>query len=234
MKSLRQFWARLNGRYVELSRRERLLVALALVLGPLLIGNALVVDPLWTRSKGMQNSIATQSAAAAQLQAQALSLQQQLNSDPDAGRKAELAALGGERDKLDEQLRQFGAALVRPEEMNGLLERLLARQAGLRLLSLKTLAPQSVLRNDEASQATKPATAGDGKFVERSFDLYRHGVEIRLEGSYGQLQAYLAQLEKLPQRLLWGQLSYRVVDYPRGEMTLTVYTLSPDKTWLTL
>lgn len=231
MNALYQFWARLNGRYVELSRRERLLVALAVVLGPLLIGNALFVDPQWTRSKGMQNSIATQSTAAAQLQAQVVSLQQQLNSDPDAGRKAELAALGGERDKLDEQLRQFGAALVRPEEMNGLLERLLARHAGLRLLSLKTLAPQSVLRNDEVSTA---ANAGDGKLVERSFDLYRHGVEIRLEGSYGELQAYLAQLEKLPQRLLWGQLSYRVVDYPRGEMTLTVYTLSPDKTWLTL
>jgi len=59
-------------------------------------------------------------------------------------------------------------------------------------------------------------------------------VEIRLEGSYGQLLAYLTQLEKLPQRLLWGQLSYRVIDYPRSEMTLTVYTLSPDKTWLTL
>lgn len=228
MNALRQSWARLNSRYAALSRRERLFVALALVLGPLLIGNALFVDPLLSRSKGMQNSIDTQNASAAQLQAQVGSLQQQLNIDPDAGRKAELAALIGERDKLDGQLREFGAALVRPEEMNGLLESLLARHAGLRLLSLKTMAPQSVLRNSEASNA------GDGKVVERAFDLYRHGVEIHLEGNYGQLQAYLAQLEKLPQRLLWGPLSYRVIDYPRAEMTLTVYTLSPDKTWLTL
>jgi MSHA biogenesis protein MshJ len=231
MNALRQFWARLNSRYAALSRRERLFVALALVFGPLLIGNALFVDPQLSRSKGMQNSIDIQSTSAAQLQAQVGSLQQQLNIDPDAGRKAELAALIGERDKLDGQLREFGTALVRPEEMNGLLESLLARHTGLRLLSLKTMAPQSVLRNSEASNA---ANAGDGKVVERSFDLYRHGVEIRLEGNYGQLQAYLAQLEKLPQRLLWGPLSYRVIDYPRAEMTLTVYTLSPDKTWLTL
>jgi len=112
--------------------------------------------------------------------------------------------------------------------MNGLLERLLARNAGLRLLSLKTQAPQSVLHEKD------PARDSDGKPVERSFDLYRHGVEIRLEGNYSQLQTYLAELEKLPQRLLWGPLSYRVIDYPRAEMTLTVYTLSPDKTWLTL
>ena len=42
------------------------------------------------------------------------------------------------------------------------------------------------------------------------------------------------QLEKLQQKLLWGQLSYRVIEYPRAELTLTVYTLSPDRTWLAL
>ena len=228
MSSLRQHWDRLNKRYTALSRRERVLVALAVVLGPLLIGNALLVAPQQARVKGLENGIATQSASASQLQVEVANLQQQLNIDPDAGRKAELAALNGEQARLDEQLRQVGSVLVRPEEMNGLLERLLARNAGLRLVSLKTLAPQSVLQpGDTAKDA-------DGKPVERSFDLYRHGVEIRLEGSYGQLQSYLAQLEKLQQRLLWGQLNYRVVEYPKAEMTLTVYTLSPDKTWLAL
>lgn len=228
MNALRRQWKVLGGKYAALSRRERLLVALGLVLGPLLIGNALFVDPQWARSKAMQNSIASESASLAAMQTQAVALQQELNTDPDAGRKAELATLVAQREQLDEQLRQVGSALVRPEEMNGLLEHLLERHAGLRLVSLKTQAPQSVLHEKEA------AKDADGKPVERSFDLYRHGVEIRLEGSYGQLQAYLAQLEALPQRLLWGQLNYRVIDYPRAEMTLTVYTLSPDKTWLTL
>jgi MSHA biogenesis protein MshJ len=228
MNSLRQFWNRLNARYTALSRRERLLVAAAVVLGPLMIGNALLVSPQQARVKGLENGIAAQSTSATQLQAEVGNLQQQLNSDPDAGRKAELAALNGERARLDEQLRQFGTVLVRPEEMNTLLERLLARNAGLRLVSLKTLAPQSVLQHGEVAKDS------DGKPAERSFDLYRHGVEIRLEGTYGQLQAYLAQLEKLQQRLLWGQLSYRVIEHPKAELTLTVYTLSPDKTWLAL
>ena len=228
MNALRLYWNRLGSRYMALSRRERVLVALAMILVPLLIGNTLFVDPQWSRSKVMQNSIATQSTMLASLRTQAANLQQELSIDPDAGKKAELAELNAQRVQMDEQLRQVGSALVRPEDMNGLLESLLARHGGLRLVSLKTLAPQSVLREKEG------AKEADGKPVERSFDLYRHGVEIRLEGNYGQLQAYLAQLEKLPQRLLWGQLSYRVIDYPRSEMTLTVYTLSPDKTWLTL
>eukprot|EP00825_Cyclidium_porcatum_P031701 TRINITY_DN3361_c0_g4_i1.p4 TRINITY_DN3361_c0_g4~~TRINITY_DN3361_c0_g4_i1.p4 ORF type:complete len:227 (-),score=22.07 TRINITY_DN3361_c0_g4_i1:829-1509(-) len=225
--SLRQSWFRLNDRYLALSRRERTLVALALVLGPLLIGYSLFVDPQSNRLKVMESTLATEGAAAARLQAEVANLQQQLAIDPDAGRKADLAALNGERDKLDEQLRQFSSVLVRPEQMNGLLESLLARQAGLSLVSLKTLAPQSVLPVEEVKE-------GEAKPLERSFDLYRHGVEIRLEGGYGQLQAYLSQLEKLQQKLLWGQLNYRVIDYPRAELTLVVYTLSPDRTWLAL
>jgi len=29
-------------------------------------------------------------------------------------------------------------------------------------------------------------------------------------------------------------LNYQVVEHPRAEMTLTVYTLSPERTWLAL
>lgn len=219
-------WAKLKARYGALQPRERGLVAVALILGPLLIGYSLVVDPRSAEIRRLEQSIVRQSASVSEMEAQIASLQHELQIDPDAGRKAELAALVAERDGLDGQLKQFGSALVRPEQMNALLEGLLNRHAGLRLLSLKTLAPQSIL-------GQKPAE-GDKKPVERSFDLYRHGVEIRLEGRYGDLQAYLEQLEKLPQRLLWGGLSYRVVDHPRAEMTLTVHTLSPERTWLAL
>ncbi len=227
MNGLRQQWQKLNTRYSALSQRERVMVAVAVVLGPLLIVNALFVDPLRGRLKSLEGSLSTQTAAATQLQAEAQNLQHQLNVDPDAGRKAELATLIAEQDKLDARLRQFGEMLVRPEEMNGLLERLLVRNNGLRLLSLKTLAPQSVL-------PARPVGEAEGKPAERRFDLYRHGVEIRLEGSFAQLQAYLVQLETMQQRLLWGKLDYRVIDYPQAEMSLVVYTLSPDKTWLAL
>ena len=96
--SLRSLWDRLNQRYAALSRRERILVALAVVLGPLLIGHSLFVDPQSARLKGMQNTVATEEATVARLQAEASSLQQQLAIDPDAGRKADLAALIAERD----------------------------------------------------------------------------------------------------------------------------------------
>ena len=90
--------------------------------------------------------------------------------------------------------------------------------------------PQSVL----GEKVVTEEVAGTTRPKARSFDLYRHGVEIRLEGSYGELQAYVTQLEQLQQRLVWGQLQYKVLEYPRAEMSLTVYTLSPDRAWLSL
>lgn len=229
MKALREQWARLGGRYAALSRREKGLLAAVLVLAPLLIGDALLLEPQRKRALAKERSIAQQSATLATLQSQVTALQQQLQQDPDAGAKAQIAALQGEQQQLEAELQALGSTLVRPEQMNALLERLLARQAGLRLLSLKTLKPESVLGGK--AEGGPSATARPA--AER-FDLYRHGVEIRLEGSFGELQAYLVQLERSPQRLLWEQLQYRVGEYPKAEMTLTVYTLSEDRSWLAL
>lgn len=227
MSGMRDSWNRMAARYGALSRRERMLVAGALVLGPLLIGNALFVDPSWTRAKGLEKGIAAAQGSLADLQVQVANLEAQLKADPDAAKKAELAALAAEREQADARLRELGSTLVPPEKMNELLQGLLARHPGLRLVSLKTLPPQGLLGG------AKPAAEG-AQAPARQFDLYRHGVEIRVEGSYGELQAWLAQLEKLPQRLLWERLDYRVLDHPRAEMRLVVHTLSAERIWLTL
>lgn len=226
MKALRRLWARAAGRYAALSRREQMLLAAVLVLAPLLIADSLLLEPQRKRILASERSITQQSAAANDLQNQVATLQQQLQLDPDAAAKSQIAALQGEQQRLEAELLAMGSHLVRPEEMNGLLERLLARHAGLRLLSLKTLKPESVLGG-------KPGAAMDKPAGER-FDLYRHGVEIRVEGSFAELQSYLEQLEQSPQRLLWEQLQYQVGDYPKAEMTLMVYTLSADRSWLAL
>lgn len=221
MSAWRARWGEVDEKYAALSRREKVLVALALILVPLLIGETLFAEPQRNRVATLQNKLVQQSATAAELKTQIQLLQQRLQIDPDAGAKAELASLKNDQIDIEARLQQLDARLVRPEQMNGLLERLLARHAGLRLLSLKTLKPQSVLQQAEGE-------------ADDSFGLYRHGVEIRLEGSFAELQAYLLQLERSPQGLLWGGLHYEVSAYPRAEMRLMVYTLSADRSWLTL
>jgi MSHA biogenesis protein MshJ len=59
--------------------------------------------------------------------------------------------------------------------------------------------------------------------------LFRHGVEITLTGSYFELLRYLADLEKLPSRLLWGSAEIQAEQYPEVRLTLQIFTLSPDR-----
>jgi MSHA biogenesis protein MshJ len=64
--------------------------------------------------------------------------------------------------------------------------------------------------------------------------LFRHGVEITLSGSYLDMIAYMEALESLPTQLFWGKAEFEVENYPNARLTLTLYTLSMDKKWMTL
>lgn len=230
MKALLARWKTLNARYTVLSQRERLLLAAALIFGPLFIANTLLLDPLSVRKRSLTASLASERGKQAEMQTQLITLQQQAKQDPDAPKRQEQARLQATQGELDAKIQSFADSLVPPAQMNTLLEGMLARHSGLRLIGLKTLAPQSIL------PAPPPATgeAANKPRKAPTFDLYRHGVELRIEGGFGELQAYLNRLENLPSRLLWGQVEYRVLDYPRAEMRLTVYTLSNESTWLKL
>jgi MSHA biogenesis protein MshJ len=64
--------------------------------------------------------------------------------------------------------------------------------------------------------------------------VYKHGVEIVVQGGYVELMDYLAQLENLPVRVVWGNLKLHVETYPKTTMSLTMYTLSLEKKWLNI
>lgn len=220
-------WQKLAARFEALSRRERTLVAAALVGGTLLVGFVLAVDPVAVRNKNMRQGIERQSAELAGLQSQLAALENQLRVDPDAARKQQIQDLNAALQDLGKRLRAAESGLVPPERMNSLLEAMLRRHPGLRLVSLKTLKPASILGVQAAAGGTPESGAG-------SLEIYRHGVELRLEGSFGDLQAYVEQLEKEQPRLLWGEMALRVEEHPRAMLTLVIYTLSAEKAWLAI
>lgn len=94
------------------------------------------------------------------------------------------------------------------------------------MLSLRTLPVAPFVEKEKTE-------AGDqGASCERSAVLFKHGVEIRLEGSYQELTAYLERLEKSRMRLLWSSVALSAEMHPRLVLTPTVYSLSLDRAWL--
>jgi MSHA biogenesis protein MshJ len=64
--------------------------------------------------------------------------------------------------------------------------------------------------------------------------IYKHGVEITVQGSYLDILDYMTQLEGLPWQLFWGKAKLTVDEYPKATLTLTLFTLSLDRKWLNL
>lgn len=226
MKALKAGFQKLGGRFDTYSQRERTMLAAALIGGIILLGNALLIDPNSARARVAQKLGEQQKMEASGLEPLVISTKAQLKVDPDAGRKAEIARLMVELGGIEAKLKALENTLVPPEQMNALLEQLLSRHARLRLVSLKSMPPVNLARSgkpDETEKAPKDALG-----------LYKHGVEIRLEGSYADLYEWLSQLEKTQHKLLWGDVHFTVVEHPRSLLTLTVYTLSTDKAWLAI
>ena len=133
--------------------------------------------------------------------------------------------------------------------MGHLLDSLLQSHRGLQLVSLRSVPVMSVAEliagSGKAAIATTaatpttptaaaaPASSASAPAAKDSRDawLYRHGVEITVQGSYADMQAYLAALEHLPRRVYWGELKIDAQHWPANTMTVTVYTISLEKTW---
>jgi MSHA biogenesis protein MshJ len=85
-----------------------------------------------------------------------------------------------------------------------------------------------------AAQPPNTAGAGQGAMPKPRELLYRHGVEIVLQGSYLDMIQYMDALQALPNQLFWGKARLDAGQYPNSRLTLTLYTLSLDTKWMKL
>ena len=223
-------WLALAARYDALQLRERWLVAVAVLGGIFLIGYSVFVDPAMKRAQLAERSELEQRVQLANMQQQ-MAVLLSPSQDPDVAARIELDRLKKQLGALADRLVAVEGSLVPPQRVPALLEDMIGRKAGLRLLSLKTLPVSPLLEKKSDAEQTGAAKAVD-KLVASSAGLFKHGVEIRLEGSYQELAAYLERLEKSQSKLLWSSVSLSAEDHPRLVLTLTVYSLSLERAWL--
>lgn len=222
-------WRQLAARFDALSRRERGMAALIVLLGGGLLGYSLLVEPQLTRQASMSKRISQANTDMAGIEAQLAAMQPQLK-DPDAGNRAALQQVRTSMAGLDTQLRGLEGSMVAPEKMQAFLESLLSKNRNLELLALRTLPLAPLIARTERAEEKKAEVKNTGAAA--APNIYKHGVEIRIAGSYNDLLTYLTELERMPQRIIWNHVVLSVEQHPRCVLTLTLYTLSLDKQWL--
>lgn len=220
----------LIGRYNALSRRERGIIAGALIVGIVGVGYSFAIEPAMIAKA---KSVAATSQATTELATVQASIAATAKvKDPDEPNRQALAQARQEIATINEKFRQLEATMVPPDKMQAFLEALLSRHKNLELVSLATLPPLPLRAKPAGAAAAAGAQAA--AVEQRPASLYRHGIKLTIAGSYGDLTAYLSALEAMPQRVIWDRVDFAVDKHPRSVLTLTVFTLSLDNQWLVM
>lgn len=205
---MKQHWQRFAARIDEMTLRQRAMLFATVSLVVVVFAQVGLIEPLLLRQKTLiERSTRDQSQlAAVRAQIEGLLKEQQGDSkDPEQLAVLELEArLAG----LEKSLALRKGAFVAPSRLPELLKNLLGTGRAIRLESLRTV----------------PAVQ-----VQSGAELYRHGLELTLRGSYFDLMQYLSDLEKMPARLLWGGAELQVDKYPEVRLSVQVRTLSTQR-----
>jgi MSHA biogenesis protein MshJ len=187
--------------------------------------NMLLLSPVLARQTILKNELAADQTQINTLQQQINTLAQSPVIDPDAQNKQRLAELQSQLALLETKLTGLQTSLINPDKMPDLLQNLLKKNGKLKLVQLQTLPVKGLLEIDseDKNQTSK-----------QELPVYKHGVEITIEGGYLDLLDYVAELEKMPWHVLWSKAALNAEHYPDSQLKLTVYTLSLDKTWLSI
>jgi len=251
---MKRFWQKLVTRIDAMTLRERCMVFAVVALVLLTLVNSLLLDPLFAKQKKLSAQISQDENQIEGIGAEISMKLAQLAVDPDEPSRRRIAQLKLQVQDKQQQLSAMQKGLISPDKMVTVLEQILQRNGRLRLRSLTTLPTTNLLDTAEAAGAvaaaakpdasradaakTAPAPAKalvNGKPAAASGGaVYRHGVEIVVEGSYVDMQAYLTALEAMPWQLFWGKAELKADEYPHVTLSLTLYTMSLDNKWLNL
>jgi MSHA biogenesis protein MshJ len=251
-QQLLQQWIKLSTKLDAMTLRERAMVFTAVVAAILFLIYTLSIEPLLVKQKLLQTQIKQQQNQITGIDTEIAFKAQGFTVDPDAAVREQLKKVREEIDTTSAGLMAVQKGLVAPDKIAPLLEHLLRGNGKLRLMSMKTLPVagmnEAVVPAQDASvkpspaapaAAPQPGTPQPGTPpappVPKPRELlYRHGVEIVLQGSYLDMVNYMDALESLPVQLFWGKARLDAQQYPNSRLTLTLYTLSLDPKWMKL
>lgn len=226
---MKQYWERYAVQFNARNSRERALIFVMVLVVVWALLSVLLLDPMLAKKKRLTQEVTQQQTQMQKLQAQVENILSGGQVDPDAATRARLVALSQKLEQSRAALQSVQQSLVPADKMARLLEDVLTQNRNLKLVSVKTLPVSGLL--EVPADAVSPKTeekkpAGPA--------IYKHGVEVAMSGSYAELTQYLDTMEKLPWRMIWGKAEMRVEEYPLVTLTITLYTLSMDKTWLSV
>tara|TARA_B110000211_G_scaffold48184_2_gene52194 strand:+ start:2878 stop:3579 length:702 start_codon:yes stop_codon:yes gene_type:complete len=210
--------------YEKISAREQKIVLSTFVVVLSLLGYMLMIEPLVLSSIQLLEEESQLVKTNTLLTEQIEKTKNRETSNPNLALEVQLKKLLEESQASQNKIDLLTQSLVAPKQMVGLLEKVLTQDKQLKLISLSNLPEEAM--SIEGRNLTNASDALDNDIDNSEALIYRHTFEIELEATYDSAVSYLKRLDSLPWQLFWQDLKYESTVYPKGRLSLRVYTLS--------
>lgn len=223
------YFSTLSQKWVVLSKRDRVMlftVGLFAIAG---LMDTYLTNPVRVEASTVKEGLQSIQQDTANAHQELVKLQ----SDPQASInpiKQQMNALQREIDSQKTDIAQVSGMMVTPGESVEILKKLLLKHKDVQVVAFETLAPESFLQKHIPESADSkqelPVTTPN------NFEgVYQHSIRLQLSGSYPALLHYVADLKKLGKQIAWESAELKA-KYPVNELTLVLFTLSPQRVWM--
>ncbi len=234
---MKKRWQNLREKTIAKTLRERLIVLFLIVAVIYGIANFGFIFPLEQKREQLDVRLSAIEIELKKLTAQEKVIAAALTNDPNAVKKREILQLEEQMLDLDKDLQTLSVGLIPADKLPEALHAVLSSIGSLKLLGMETLAATRLSLQEE--QVSDLVVESDEEDIVTLVDeprmrvptvgVFKHSVEVVLEGKYFDLIDYLQALENLTWKIYWEALDYEVTRYPKAKIKLEVYTLSTEE-----
>lgn len=208
------------GRIDAMSIRERAMIFITILVALYFLAVNVLFGPLNVEKDRLQQQVNLKRQETQALEAQVQAMAATSAEGPEAAKRKKLEALQENLKTMDAELLRVTTGLVPPKEMARLIEQMLLKNHGLRVMRVESLPATPLLEGDGSGGAAAM--------------VYKHGMNIEIKGGYLDILRYLKTLEGLPWKVFWGKVTLKTEKYPDSRASLLIYTLSTHEAWIGL
>lgn len=221
-------WMTLNQKWVVLSKRDRMMLFMVGMFAVLGLTDTYLTDPVRQQARLTEEELLKMQQDTAKVQQQIVLLKAGATAENNPLQK-EINQVKADIAAQEKVLLNVGSMMVAPQQITGVMKKLLTRHSDVQVVTMESLPPESFVKKHVAETASTVVESNTSA-VDVGM-LYQHSIRLKLSGSYLALLNYVSDLKALGNTIAWesAELSAK---YPHTELTVEMYTLSPEKAWL--
>lgn len=212
---MKELWLQWQAKFEQADPKRRRLWFVVIVLMILYLGFWVGARPAVDVVQAEQQKQQQVQAQIAQYQREIDTIDARLAGDPQAAQRQRLEQLQQRLMQMNQRLNQE-ANYVSAADNRALLKALLNEAKGVKVTSAQALPAELVYQDAENDESA----------------IYRHRLQLTVQGRYFALADYLQQLEQLDWSFYWQRLDYKVLDAPNAEAVIEIYTISLERDYV--